>query len=342
MTRFGKVVKLKGFKPFTSAANALGEINSVSESICTDDLKNFLELNLPKVKDAKKAKFSLGVSDPKLGNSIVERTSIPCVCNDHIGELIRGCRTHFSRFIKGLKDGDYEKAQLGLAHSYSRSKVKFNVNRSDNMIINAIALIDVMDKDINTFIMRVREWYGWHFPELVKVIGDNYTYARLAVAIKDKATLTSDSLKKLTEITEDEDKAKEVIEAAKASMGQDISPVDLVNIEAFAKRVISLAEYRKSLHEYLSNKMNAVRATTRSATRTNASRRRWTALLSAVACFPFASKESFVCRFRLFFFYPDGTGREKKVSRRFFRSSSPPPLLGRVDDDYDTPITDLI
>ena len=129
------------------------------------------------MKDASKAKFKLGVSDPKLGNSIGEATSIPCVCNDHMGEILRGCRTHFSRFIKGLKDGDYEKAQLGLAHSYSRAKVKFNVNRSDNMIINAIALIDVLDKDINTFIMRVREWYGWHFPELVKVIGDNYTYA---------------------------------------------------------------------------------------------------------------------------------------------------------------------
>jgi len=259
MTRFGKVVKLKGFKPFVSAANALGEINAISESQCSDDLKHFLEMNLPKVKDASKAKFKLGVSDPKLGNSIGEATSIPCVCNDHIGEILRGCRTHFSRFIKGLKDGDYEKAQLGLAHSYSRAKVKFNVNRSDNMIINAIALIDVLDKDINTFIMRVREWYGWHFPELVKVIGDNYTYARVALAVKDKSTLTSDGLKMLTEITGDEDKAKEVIEAAKASMGQDISPVDLVNIEAFAKRVISLAEYRKSLHEYLANKMTAVR-----------------------------------------------------------------------------------
>jgi nucleolar protein 56 len=258
MTRFGKVVKLKGFKPFVSAANALGEINAISESQCSDDLKSFLEMNLPKVKDSAKAKFKLGVSDPKLGNSIVEATSIPCVCNDHIGEIIRGCRMHFSRFIKGLKDGDYEKAQLGLAHSYSRAKVKFNVNRSDNMIINAIALIDTLDKDINTFVMRVREWYGWHFPELVKVIGDNYTYAKVALAVKDKSTLTNDGLKMLTEITGDEEKAKEVIEAAKASMGQDISPVDLVNIEAFAKRVISLAEYRKNLHEYLANKMTAV------------------------------------------------------------------------------------
>ena len=53
--------------------------------------------------------------------------------------------------------------------------------------------------------------------------------------------------------------AKEVIEAAKASMGQDISPIDLVNIEAFAKRVIGLAEYRISLHNYLRSKMAAVR-----------------------------------------------------------------------------------
>ena len=61
------------------------------------------------------------------------------------------------------------RAQLGLAHSYSRAKVKFNVNRSDNMIIQAIALLDQLDKDLNTFAMRVREWYGWHFPELAKI-----------------------------------------------------------------------------------------------------------------------------------------------------------------------------
>merc|ERR1719149_37471 len=41
-------------------------------------------------------------------------------------------------------------------------------------------------------------------------------------------------------------------------MGQDISPIDLVNIEAFAKRVIGLAEYRISLHNYLRSKMAAV------------------------------------------------------------------------------------
>lgn len=50
----------------------------------------------------------------------------------------------------------------------------------------------------------------------------------------------------------------QVIQAAKTSMGQDISPVDLANIELFAKRVVSLAEYRQKLHTYLHERMHAV------------------------------------------------------------------------------------
>ena len=38
----------------------------------------------------------------------------------------------------------------------------------------------------------------------------------------------------------------------------DISPIDLINIERFAKRVIALAEYRKELQEYLRSKMHNI------------------------------------------------------------------------------------
>jgi nucleolar protein 56 len=48
--RFGKVAKLAAFKPFASAADALEQINAVSEAQLTDDLKNFLTMNLPKVR----------------------------------------------------------------------------------------------------------------------------------------------------------------------------------------------------------------------------------------------------------------------------------------------------
>lgn len=70
--------------------------------------------------------------------------------------VLSGVRLHFHSLVKGLTGLAASKAQLGLGHSYSRAKVKFNVNRADNMIIQSIALLDQLDKDINTFSMRVR------------------------------------------------------------------------------------------------------------------------------------------------------------------------------------------
>ncbi|KAF9354847.1 snoRNP complex protein nop56 [Mortierella sp. AD094] len=256
LTKFGKVVKLKSFAPFKSAAHALENMNDVSEGIMNDHLKAFLEMNLPK--PGKKSKVVLGVTEKSLAGSIKEGLGIECDASEIVLDLVRGVRLFGDKLLKQLKDGDLERAQLGLGHSYSRGKVKFNVHRSDNMIIQAIALLDQMDKDVNTFAMRIREWYSWHFPELVKIVNDNYKYARLAQLIKNKSDLSESKLEALEEITGDAAQAQQIIDAARASMGTDISEIDMINIENFAKRVIDLADYRKKLHEYLISKMNNV------------------------------------------------------------------------------------
>jgi nucleolar protein 56 len=173
LERFGRVVKLVAFKPFSSAADSLEQINAISEANLTEELKTFLGQNLPKVgaplrdsklraaatehrvspclhpparptstniclpsqvKEGKKAKFKLGVFEPKLGSIIQETTSVPCMSNDVVGEVVRGIRANLARFIQ-VAEPDMKRAQLGLAHSYSRAKVKFNVNKVDNMII---------------------------------------------------------------------------------------------------------------------------------------------------------------------------------------------------------------
>ena len=46
------------------------------------------------------------------------------------------------------------------------------------MIVQAIGLLDDLDKELNTYAMRVREWYGWHFPEMTRIVADNITYAK--------------------------------------------------------------------------------------------------------------------------------------------------------------------
>ncbi|MFS7963149.1 putative Nop domain, helix hairpin bin domain superfamily, Nop domain superfamily protein [Helianthus anomalus] len=67
---------------------------------------------------------------------------------------------------------------LGLSHSMSRYKLKFSPDKVDTMIIQAIGLLDDLDKELNRYAMRVREWYGWHFPELAKIVQDNILYAK--------------------------------------------------------------------------------------------------------------------------------------------------------------------
>uniref|UniRef100_A0A4W4G4C9 Nucleolar protein 56 n=1 Tax=Electrophorus electricus TaxID=8005 RepID=A0A4W4G4C9_ELEEL len=246
--KLNSVVKLAAFFPFKSAQSALENINAISEGVVHADLKLFLETNLP----SGKKKNLLGVADGKLGAALQE----DLLCCDSSVSL--GVRLHFSSLVKGLTALAASKAQLGLGHSYSRAKVKFNVNRADNMIIQSIALLDQLDKDINTFSMRVREWYGYHFPELIKIVSENATYCKLAKLIGNRKELSEESLEALEEVTMDGAKAQAILEASRSSMGMDISPIDLINIESFSSRVISLTSYRLELQEYLRSKMSQV------------------------------------------------------------------------------------
>lgn len=253
LAKFNSLVKLAAFSPFKTAVAALENVNAISEGIVPQDLALFLDDAI-----SGKDKVTLGVADAKLGAAINEALDVKTTHIGVVPEILRGIRHHFPNLVKGFTGKSAGTAQLGLGHSYSRAKVKFNVNRVDNMIIQSIALLDQLDKDINTFSMRIREWYSYHFPELAKLVTENYKYAKVAQFIKDRKTLSDESLEGLEEILMDSAAAQAIIDASKMSMGMDISPVDLINIELFAKRVVNLSEYRKRLSGYLHTKMTSV------------------------------------------------------------------------------------
>ena len=253
LSKFNSLVKLVSFSPFKTAISALENANAISEGIVPQDLALFLDGAL-----TSKSKTLLGVADPKLSAALGEALGVKTTHIGVVPEVIRGIRFHFHHLIKGFTATSAGVAQLGLGHSYSRAKVKFNVNRVDNMIIQSIALLDQLDKDINTFAMRIREWYSYHFPELAKIVTDSYKYAKVAQFVKDRKTLSNDSVEELQEIVMDSSVAQSIVDASKMSMGMDISPIDLINIEMFATRVVKLSEYRKQLAEYLHTKMQSV------------------------------------------------------------------------------------
>jgi len=249
---FGKMISFVAWTPFKDAEEALNQVNAIAAGTATEVLVNFLEMNLPK----SKKKYSLGVYDPELGKELGVQFSISH--GTTVRELLRGCRMHFGRLVKDLKELDLEKARLGLGHSFSRNRMQLDPNRQDKPIINTIALLDSLDKNINTFAMRVREWYAWHFPEMAKIVTDNIAYAKVARVIRVRSSYDRERSQELSDACGSEEIAEEIVKASKVSMGQDIVEMDMQNIDHFALEVIKLATMRKTLHDYLKAKMDLV------------------------------------------------------------------------------------
>ena len=82
--------------------------------------------------------------------------------------------------------------------------------------------------------MRVREWYSWHFPELIRIVSENQQYAKLAMWIGEKERLSDNDRDDLAaQVNDDVETAQSIIDVAKISMGQKISQSDMENVTAF-------------------------------------------------------------------------------------------------------------
>ena len=100
---------------------------------------------------------------------------------------------------------------------------------------------------------------GWHFPELAKIVNSNEQYAKVVLQIGDKSRLSDEDLHELAAVVDDDESiAQAIINAARTSMGRDLSAADMEIVMAFAKRTASLAAYRKQLSNYLGSRMNQV------------------------------------------------------------------------------------
>lgn len=104
-----------------------------------------------------------------------------------------------------------------------------------------------MEKNLNTFAMRLKEGYSWHFPELAKVIVDNETYAKLVHLVGNKENIKDVEIQELNALTGDEEISKQVIERAKSSMGNTLGEIDEEQIKEFALYVVNHFEYKRNL-----------------------------------------------------------------------------------------------
>lgn len=184
-------------------------MTAIGEGKLSKSLKKFLTDEVVGNKKLKSEK--LAVSEPKLGPShspptttstavssltphrslfshhaagaIAKKLELNVVSDSSVQDLYRGIRQQLSSLLGDVDPRDLSTMELGLSHSLSRYKLKFSPDKVDTMIVQAIALLDDLDKEINIYGMRVKEWYGWHFPEMGKIITENITYAKVVKAM---------------------------------------------------------------------------------------------------------------------------------------------------------------
>ena len=247
-----KKIKLTAFQPFDNTTEALTAASNVVDSSLSKDLKKFLKENL---KDAS-SDAKICVQDPKLGGEIKKKfDKFSLVPAEISQEIFRGVRSHIETLVPQISSSTMKQMQLGLSHSLGRYKLKFSADKVDTMIVQAIGLLDELDKEINIYAMRVREWYGWHFPEMVKIVNDNTQYAKCVLRMGFRTNCKNCDF---SDILGDENVETNLKETAEISMGTEISDNDMETIKELSEEVIHLSEYRIELYEYLKNRMNAI------------------------------------------------------------------------------------
>lgn len=248
---FSKNFKLKSFAPFRSINHALKECCKISRSVVSDYLEKFILNSFHSFQSSDK----LGISDSKFAINLNKKIKIKIVTNEFIHELSRGIRLHFEKISKNFFYREINKAQCGLAHLYSQSKMKLNLEKTDSMISQSNFLLDQLDSDINFFTMLCKDWYSWHFPELGTIIKDGYLFALVVKFIGNRKSLNQKKTKELGILVINEFFCKEIKETSKTSIGSKIESIDLSIIEKLCSIIINLTEFKNYLNFTLFKKV---------------------------------------------------------------------------------------
>ena len=185
--------------------------------------------------------------------------------DEKTAEVFRAIRIHLAKFLAdnlegqdGARGKQVAQANLGLGHALARKNIKFDEKRQDKGIINSYSLLEQMEKNLNTFAMRVKEWYAWHFPELNRLLADNESYVKFVMTVGHRDNVGQMSDEDLETLVGDADLAVQIKERVKTSMGNDLLEVDEENLKAFAEYTAQHYDFKKELQGYLRGVMEGV------------------------------------------------------------------------------------
>ncbi len=155
----------------------------------------------------------------------------------------------------GVKPQEYYSLVHELMLQLTRLKVKEVAEKRDLFVAQAISALDDVNKTINLFASRVREWYSLHFPELDELVEEHEDYLKIVSSIGFRSKMTKEKLK---ELGIKDDVAERIVKAARSSMGADLTEFDLEAIRLISDAGLRLYAIRRSLEKYIDEAMYEV------------------------------------------------------------------------------------
>jgi nucleolar protein 56 len=137
----------------------------------------------------------------------------------------------------------------------TRVLLRERIEARDVYIAQAIKSIDDVNSILNLIYARLSEWYGIHFPELQDLVRDNPQYIKLISKTRGaiRSNLDDEILSHLS------DKRQDLIfQAAKESLGSEISPYDMNPISQLANFGVEILKIKDNLEVYIEESMKEV------------------------------------------------------------------------------------
>jgi len=172
-------------------------------------------------------------------------------------EIFRKIRKRLPVLLEqiGIDPKEYRNKLYKISLALTRQKVKKAAEKRDLFIAQAINAIDDINKTINLFASRLREWYGLHFPELNNIVEDHEDYIKIISEIGLRSHMNIEALKN---IGFDEDEARKIVSAAERSMGAEFTEFDLDAIKSLSDTTLALYGVRQKLEKYIDEAMKEV------------------------------------------------------------------------------------
>ncbi|MFH1786787.1 MAG: hypothetical protein ABH829_04020 [archaeon] len=131
--------------------------------------------------------------------------------------------------LEEIRQKAFADARKGLRKSFAKK---------DAQVIQAISALDDVDKDVNVFVERLREWYSLHFPELDSVVKDHRKYSEYAFAGPR---------------TEIED--RKIKNMAEKSVGAELGEDEYKIIRRYAGQALEMYKLRDDIEKYVDKSM---------------------------------------------------------------------------------------